>query len=96
MDVLVIGSGIGGLSTGLLLANSGFKVTVLEKNRLPGGMIRGFIRQGLECPVGVHYLGALGSGQILRRFLISWAFHRKLRWKGWDAQASSTDIFLMI
>ena len=68
MDVVVIGSGIGGLSTGILLAKAGFTVTVLEKNRQPGGMMRGYTRQGLECPVGVHYLGALGSGQILRRF----------------------------
>jgi len=68
MDAVVIGSGAGGLSTGILLAKSGFTVTVLEKNRHPGGMIRGYTRQGLECPVGVHYLGALGSGQILRRF----------------------------
>jgi phytoene dehydrogenase-like protein len=68
MDVVVIGSGIGGLSTGILLAKAGFTVTVLEKNRQPGGMMRGYTRRGLECPVGVHYLGALGSGQILRRF----------------------------
>ena len=68
MDVVVIGSGVGGLSTGILLAKAGFTVTVLEKNRHPGGMMRGYTRQGLECPVGIHYLGALGSGQILRRF----------------------------
>ncbi|MDF1592787.1 MAG: NAD(P)/FAD-dependent oxidoreductase [Desulfobacterales bacterium] len=68
VDVVVIGSGIGGLSTAILLAKSGFTVTVLEKNRHPGGMMRGYTRKGLECPVGVHYLGALGSGQILRRF----------------------------
>jgi len=67
-DVVVIGSGVGGLSTAVLLAGSGFRVTVLEKNRHPGGMMRGYTRQGLECPVGVHYLGALGSGQVLRRF----------------------------
>lgn len=68
VDVVVIGSGVGGLSTAILLAKAGFAVTVLEKNRHPGGMMRGYTRQGMECPVGVHYLGALGSGQILRRF----------------------------
>jgi all-trans-retinol 13,14-reductase len=67
-DVVVIGSGVGGLSTAILLAKSGFTVTVLEKNPLPGGMMRGYTRQGMECPVGVHYLGALGRGQVLRRF----------------------------
>lgn len=67
-SVVIIGSGAGGLTTGILLARSGFNVTILEKNRLAGGMMRGFIRGGLECPVGVHYMGALGNGQVLRRF----------------------------
>ncbi|HEY6000648.1 MAG TPA: NAD(P)/FAD-dependent oxidoreductase [bacterium] len=64
---LVIGSGIGGLSAGIILARLGFDVTVLEKNRQPGGMMRSYVRQGVHCNVGVHYLGALDEGQILRR-----------------------------
>jgi all-trans-retinol 13,14-reductase len=65
--VLIIGSGIGGLSMAIILAKLGFGVTVIEKNRQPGGMLRSYIRQGIHCNVGVHYLGALGKGQILRR-----------------------------
>ena len=66
--VLIIGSGIGGLSTAIILAKSGFDVTVLEKNRKPGGLLRSFTRDGIECEVGVHYLGSLGKGQVLRKF----------------------------
>jgi all-trans-retinol 13,14-reductase len=65
--VLVIGSGIGGLSTGIILAKLGFDVTVIEKNRQPGGMMRSYARRGVHCNVGLHYLGALDHGQILRR-----------------------------
>ena len=65
--VLVIGSGIGGLSTGIILAKLGFDVTVIEKNRQPGGMMRSYVRRGVQCNVGLHYLGALDHGQILRR-----------------------------
>ncbi len=64
---LVIGSGIGGLSTAIILAGLGFDVTVIEKNRRPGGMLRSYVRQGVHCNVGVHYMGALGPGQVLRR-----------------------------
>ena len=64
---LVIGSGVGGLSTAIILARLGFKTTVIEKNPLPGGLMRGYTRQGLDCAVGVHYLGSLDDGQILRR-----------------------------
>ncbi len=65
--VVVIGSGIGGLSSAIILAKLGFDVTVVEKNRQPGGMLRSYVRKGVHCAVGVHYLGALDKGQVLRR-----------------------------
>ena len=67
-DVLIIGSGIGGLTTAIILAKLGYYVTVIEKNRLPGGLTRSYTRNGIECSTGVHYLGSLDEGQILRRF----------------------------
>ena len=66
--VLIIGAGIGGLSTAIILAKLGFDVTVLEKNSQPGGLMRSYTRNGIECAVGVHYLGSLDKGQILRTF----------------------------
>jgi len=65
--VLIIGSGIGGMSTAIILAKLGYDVTVIEKNRQPGGMSRSFVRHGVHCNVGVHYMGALAEGQVLRR-----------------------------
>jgi all-trans-retinol 13,14-reductase len=66
-DVVVIGSGIGGLTTAIILLKLGYRVTVIEKNPSPGGLMRSYFRQGIACPVGVHYVGSLGSGQPLRR-----------------------------
>lgn len=68
-QALIIGSGIGGLSTAIILAKLGYDVTVVEKNRQPGGMLRSYVRKGVHCEVGVHYLGALDKGQVLRRCL---------------------------
>jgi all-trans-retinol 13,14-reductase len=65
--VLIIGSGIGGLAAGIILSKLHFRVTVVEKNPLPGGLMRGYARSGIECPTGVHYMGALDEGQPLRR-----------------------------
>jgi len=65
---LIIGSGIGGLSTGIILAGLGYEVTIVEKNSRPGGLIRSYTRDGIECEVGVHYLGSLDQGQILHKF----------------------------
>lgn len=66
-DVLIIGSGIGGLSMGIILSLSRLRVAVIEKNPLPGGLMRSYQRGGLECPVGIHYFGSFGEGESLRR-----------------------------
>jgi all-trans-retinol 13,14-reductase len=66
-DALIIGSGIGGLSTGIILSRLHHRVVVIEKNSLPGGLMRSYTRDGVDCPVGVHYFGAFGESQPLRR-----------------------------
>jgi all-trans-retinol 13,14-reductase len=66
-QVLIIGSGVGGLTAGIILAQLKLPVTIVEKNPQPGGLMRSYRRAGIDCPVGVHYLGALDRGQLLRR-----------------------------
>jgi len=66
-DVVIIGSGIGGLTAAIMLLKLGCRVTVVEKNALPGGLMRSYLRRGFACPTGVHYVGSLGEGQPLRR-----------------------------
>jgi phytoene dehydrogenase-like protein len=66
-DAVIIGSGIGGLSTGIILSRLHQRVAIIEKNPLPGGLMRSYVREGVDCPVGVHYFGAFGEGQSLRR-----------------------------
>jgi len=64
-NIVVIGAGVGGLSTGILLLRLGYRVTIVEKNREPGGLMRSYARRGVDCPVGVHYVGALGPAEPL-------------------------------
>jgi len=66
--VAIIGGGAGGLSTAVILAKLGCDVTVYEKNFQPGGLMRSYRRGGIDCEVGVHYLGSLDKGQVLRTF----------------------------
>ena len=65
--VLIIGSGIGGLSCAIILLKLGYNVTVIEKNSEPGGLMRSYRRSGIDCPVGVHYIGSYDKDQLLRR-----------------------------
>jgi phytoene dehydrogenase-like protein len=64
-NIIVIGSGIGGLSIGILLSALKFNVTVVEKNPMPGGLMNSYRRHGIDCPVGVHYVGALDPSEPL-------------------------------
>jgi len=65
---LIIGSGIGGLVSALILAKEGLKVCVLEKNNQYGGNLQTFSRDKLIFDTGVHYLGGLSKGQNLHQF----------------------------
>lgn len=51
-DVVVIGSGIGGLSCAALLARYGFDVAVCESHSIPGGAAHGFDRGGYRFDSG--------------------------------------------
>jgi len=59
-DAIVIGSGIGGLTTAALLAKHANKrVLVLERHYTAGGYTHSFNRPGYSWDVGVHYIGDL-------------------------------------
>jgi len=66
VDVIVIGSGIGGLTTAAVLAKAGKKVLVLEKHEQAGGNTRTFIEDGFEFDVGPNHMGQLHENGLLR------------------------------
>lgn len=66
-DAVVIGSGAGGLTAGLALAQAGQRVLVCEQHEVPGGWMHSFTLEGFRFNTGVHYIGELGPGGRLRR-----------------------------
>ncbi len=66
---VVIGAGLGGLSSGLILARNGYDVTVLEQERQVGGCLQCFVRGGVKYETGMHFIGSADKGQVLYRFL---------------------------
>ncbi len=64
-DIVIIGSGMGGLVCADILGREGYKVCVLEKNRQIGGCLQTYVRDKVIFDSGVHYLGGLGEGQNL-------------------------------
>jgi phytoene dehydrogenase-like protein len=55
-SAVIIGAGIGGLTTAVYLAKSGYDVKVFEKNSAPGGRCGQFIRDGHRFDLGATML----------------------------------------
>ncbi|XP_077108665.1 all-trans-retinol 13,14-reductase-like [Ranitomeya variabilis] len=66
LDALVIGSGVGGLSAAAALAKAGKRVLVLEQHDQAGGSCHTFQEHGYEFDVGLHYVGQMHEGGMLR------------------------------
>jgi all-trans-retinol 13,14-reductase len=66
-DTVVIGAGVSGLATAILLAQDGRKVALLEKSNAIAPTIRGFFRESIYFDTGFHYAGMLGPHEPLTR-----------------------------
>ena len=71
-EIIVIGSGIGGLSCAAMLAHYGFDVTVCESHTIPGGAAHSFERNGFIFDSGPSLYSGLSdrpSANPLRQVL---------------------------
>lgn len=83
-DVVIIGSGLGGLVCGSLLAREGKRVLILERQAHLGGCLQTFQRDGLSFDTGFHYVGGLAEGQPLHS-IFSYLGLMQLPWVRLDA-----------
>jgi monoamine oxidase len=67
-DVVITGSGLGGLVASIILAREGYSVCVLEKNNQYGGNLQTFVRDKTIFDTGIHYIGGLDKGQNLYKY----------------------------
>ncbi len=60
--IVVIGAGVGGLTTAAMLARAGYNVTVLEAHVYPGGCAGTFFHQGYRFDAGATLAGGFYPG----------------------------------
>jgi all-trans-retinol 13,14-reductase len=84
-DVIVVGSGLGGLTTAALLARSGRRVLVLERHYTAGGFTHSYRRRGFEWDVGVHYVGEVHKEGSTASRVFEAITDGSLRWAAMDS-----------
>ena len=67
-DVVVVGAGVSGLTTALVLARHGHRVALVEQAPRIAPLLQGFSRGGRHFETGFHYAGGLDADGILTRF----------------------------
>ncbi len=79
-DAVIVGSGLGGLTTAAFLSRYGKKVIILERHDVPGGFTHTFKRKGYEWDVGVHYVGQVGNEKSIVGRIFAYLTDSRLKW----------------
>jgi all-trans-retinol 13,14-reductase len=92
-DILIIGSGLGGLVCGTILSREGYSVKILEKNKQVGGSLQTYVRDKIIFDSGVHYMGGFSKGQNLYQIFKYLGIMDKLKMQQMDPDAFDKIIF---
>ncbi|MFK7949738.1 MAG: phytoene desaturase family protein [Saprospiraceae bacterium] len=79
-DTIIIGSGMGSLTTAAILAKDGKSVLVLERHYTAGGFTHVFKRKGFEWDVGIHYIGEVQRENSTIRKVFDYISDNQLKW----------------
>lgn len=86
-DVVIVGGGLGGLLSAVILAKEGMKVCVLERDKQVGGCLQTFSVHKKVFDSCVHYIGGLGEGHTLNTIFSYAGIMNKLSLKAYDTNS---------
>jgi len=79
-DTIIVGSGMGSLTSAAILAKEGQKVLILERHYTAGGFTHVFKRKGYEWDVGIHYIGEVQRPKSITKRLFDYISDGNLKW----------------
>ncbi len=79
-NAIVVGSGMGGMTSAAALSKMGHKVLLLEQYKTLGGLTHSFSREGFSWDVGIHYLGCVAPDDR-ERGMIDWLTHTPMEFE---------------
>lgn len=88
--VVIIGSGLGGLTCGYILQKNGYDVTILEQGIQLGGCLQCFVRKGAKFETGMHFIGSAAPGQTMDRIFNFLDINDKIKLSALDSSAYNT------
>lgn len=83
-DAIVIGSGLGAMTFGAVMAKRGKKVLLLEKHYVAGGFTHVFKRKEYEWDVGIHYVGDVHKDFTFMSIMFDYITDHRLKWQEMD------------
>lgn len=90
--VIVIGSGISGMTCACALANKNYEVTVFEKHWSYGGYCQSFERRGFHFGAAVHRVGGIYGKQNIDNILKALGIRKPMEWYSFHERVQVGDI----
>jgi phytoene dehydrogenase-like protein len=67
-SILTIGAGVSGLFAGIHGQMYGYQTKLVEKHKIPGGLVTAFRRKSYLVDIGIHWLTGSGPGLHLHPY----------------------------